>query len=323
MKKIKLVGVLFFAIFTACSSAATSNTNASYSSTDTAVSQSSVSGKTSAAGGSGSGGGGGRSAATVQKISLEQSEQTKIAPAAVERKIIRDADLELEADQPAEAQAKITAIAESRGGFVVESNQSSSDVKTTVRDKVSMTVRIPADKFNESLDEIRKTATRTIGETVKGQDVTEEFIDIEARLKSQKALEAQFLEIMKRSNSVDEALSIQREIADVRGEIEKVEGRKQFLQNQASLSTIKIKIQSPTAFTGSSQGFLYQIGQSFSTGFNAALGFILVLITATVALLPFLIFVVLPIYLIVRYFLKKNRKQQLASEIALEEIGRE
>jgi Flp pilus assembly protein TadB len=231
--------------------------------------------------------------------------------------------LELEAEAPAEAQARITAIAESNGGFVVESNQSSSDVKTTTRDKVSMTIRIPAEKFNQSLDEIRKTATRTISETVKGQDVTEEFIDIEARLKSQKALEAQFLEIMKRSNSVADALSIQREIAEVRGEIEKVEGRKQFLQNQSSFSTLKIKIQSPAAFSANSSGFLYQIGQSFNSGFNAALGFILVLITAVIALLPFLIFVVLPIYLVVRYFLKKNRKQKLAREIAQEEIRRE
>ena len=269
------------------------------------------------------GGGGRREKVVAQNISLQQSEQTQIAPAAIERKIVRNADLELEAAAPAESQAKITTVTEAKGGFVIASNQSSSDVKTTERDKVSMTVRIPADKFNETLDEIRKTATRTISETVKGQDVTEEFIDIEARIKSQKALEAQFLEIMKRSNTVEEALDIQREIADVRGEIEKVEGRKQFLQNQSSLSTIEIKIQSPTAFAANSSGFFYKIGESFGDGFDVALAFILGLITVAVALLPFLIFIVLPIYLVVRYFLKKNRKQKLASEIAREEIKNE
>ena len=271
----------------------------------------------------GGGGGGRREKVVAQNISLQQSEQTQIAPAAIERKIVRNADLELEAAAPAESQAKITTVTEAKGGFVIASNQSSSDVKTTERDKVSMTVRVPADKFNETLDEIRKTATRTISETVKGQDVTEEFIDIEARIKSQKALEAQFLEIMKRSNTVEEALDIQREIADVRGEIEKVEGRKQFLQNQSSLSTIEIKIQSPTAFAANSSGFFYKIGESFGDGFDVALAFILGLITVAVALLPFLIFIVLPIYLVVRYFLKKNRKQKLASEIAREEIKNE
>lgn len=318
MKKITLAGILFFVSLTACSQARES-TSGSIALQSTLNSNSAAVVQNNAGGG----GGGGREQPTAQKVSLEQSEQTQNAPAAIERKIIRNADLELEAAAPSDAQAKITTIVEAKGGFVIASNQSSSDVKTTERDKVSMTVRVPADKFNESLDEIRKTAARTISETVKGQDVTEEFIDIEARIKSQKALEAQFLEIMKRSNTVDEALSIQREIADVRGEIEKVEGRKQFLQNQSSLSTIEIKIQSPTAFAANSSGFFYKIGESFSDGFDVALGFMLGLITLAIAILPFLIFIVLPLYLVVRYFLKKNRKRKLASEIAREEIKNE
>ena len=159
-----------------------------------------------------------------------------------------------------------------------------------------------------------------IVETVKGQDVTEEFIDIEARLKTQKALEEQFLEIMKRSNSVEDALNVQTEIASVRGEIQKVEGRKCFLENQASLSTIKIKLQSPTVFSANSSGFLYQLTQAFNTGFNAALSFVLFFVTVLVALFPLLILIGLPIYFLRRYLLRKNRKQKLASEIAREEI---
>jgi uncharacterized lipoprotein YajG len=302
MKKLNFVFFLFLFsfIFTACSSPS-SNTNAY-------PSQAEISGNA-------------QIETAAQKISLADAQQSQIAPAAaVERKIIRDADLTLETESPADAQNKIAAIAESKGGFVIESNQSSSDVETTTHDTVTMTIRVPAAKFNESLDEIRKTATRVIVENVKGQDVTEEFIDIEARIKTQKALEAQFLEIMKRSNSVEEALKIQREIADVRVEIEKIEGRKHFLENQSSLSTVKITLQSPTAFSATTAGFFYQIRHSFGSGFDAALSFILVLITLAVALLPFLIFIVLPIYLIMRYFLKKNRRQKLASEIAREEI---
>ncbi len=94
-----------------------------------------------------------------------------------------------------------------------------------------MTIRVPSEKFDETLNEIRKNSNRVIVETVKGEDVTEEFIDIEARLKTKKALEEQFLEIMKRSNSVEEALNVQRELAEVRGEIEQIEGRKRFLEN--------------------------------------------------------------------------------------------
>ena len=259
----------------------------------------------------------------TQASLLNQAEQTQTAPIAVERKIIRNADLQLEANAPEEAQQKITQIAESKGGFVVESMQSSSDAKATTRDTVTMTVRVPSAKFDEALSEIRQTANRVIVESVKGQDVTEEFIDIEARLKTQKALEAQFLEIMKRSNSVEDALNVQTEIARVRGEIEKIEGRKRFLESQASLSTVKIKLQSPTAFSANSNGFLYQLKEAFGDGFDAALNFILILVRVLIALLPFLILIVLPIYLLIRYILRKNRKQKLASDIAREEIKSE
>nr|MBA4186286.1 DUF4349 domain-containing protein [Acidobacteriota bacterium] len=236
MKKLKFVAVLFLAFLAACSESATntnSSSNPSFENADQTVST--TSGKNS-----GGGGGGGRELPLTQQVSLNQAEQTQTAPVVVERKIIRNADLQLEANAPEEAQQKITQIAESKGGFVVESTQSSSDAKATTRDTVTMTVRVPSAKFDEALSEIRQTASRVIVESVKGQDVTEEFIDIEARLKTQKALEAQFLEIMKRSNSVEDALNVQTEIARVRGEIEKIEGRKRFLESQASLSTVKI-----------------------------------------------------------------------------------
>ncbi len=318
MKKIKFIAVLCFLIFTACQSATTDTATTNKSNAVLQSESDLISSKGKMAGGGG--GGGGREESVAQKISLEQSDQTHTAPTVIERKIIRNADLTLEATAPEEAQNKITAIAESKGGFVIESSQSSSDVKATTRDTVTMTIRVPAAKFNETLDEIRKTSSRVIVETVKGQDVTEEFIDIEARLKTKKALEEQFLGIMKQSKSVEDALNVQRELADVRGEIEQIEGRKRFLENQSSLSTIKIKLQTPTVFAANSEGFFSRLGESISSGLNGAMSFILGLVTFVIALLPFLIFIVLPIYLIVRYFFKKNRKQQLADEIAREEI---
>jgi len=313
MKKIKFIVVLFLAFLTACGSVgeSSSNTNmavsASRSETSLADTQSD----------------GVKSSAPTAQISLNQGEETQAAPVVAERRIIRNADLSLETAAPEEAQQKITQIVESRGGFVMESDQSSSDVKAAVRDTVTMTVRVPAEKFTESLDEIRKTGSRVISETVKGQDVTEEFVDIEARLKAKRALEEQFIEIMKRGTTVQDALNVQRELGNVREEIEQIEGRKRFLENQTGFSTLKIRLLTPTAFADNSKGFFYRLGDAFNTGLSGALSFILVLVTALVALLPFLILVVLPIYLLIRYLLKKRGKQKLASEIAREEIKSE
>ncbi len=321
MKIDKFVVIALFAVLiTACSQAVPSTSQSEKVNT---VSQDSEKGGGGGGGGgilSGTGKGSGSSEnQTAQKISLEETEQNQTAPT-VERKIIRNADLTLEANSPEEAQQKISAIAESKKGFVVESTQSSSDAQATTRETVAMTIRVPAEKFDETLNEIRQNASRVIVETVKGEDVTEEFIDIEARLKAKKALEQQFLEIMKRSNSVEDALNVQRELAEVRGEIEQIEGRKRFLENQASLSTIKITLQSPTAFSANSSGFFYQLKESVGSGYSAALNFILILITIIIALLPVLLLVVLPIYLILRYFWRKREKQNLANEIARDEL---
>jgi len=269
------------------------------------------------------GGGTAPNAPAAQKISLDQATDAQNAPVPLNRKIIRNADLTLEAESPEGSLQKITAVAESKGGFVVESQETSSDVKTTEHDIVTMTVRVPAERFNEALDEIRKSASRVIVENVKGDDVTEEFIDIEARLKAEKALEAQFIEIMKRANSVQDALDVQRQLADVRGEIEKIEGRKRFLENQSSLSTIKIRLQTPTVFAASSTGFFYRLGQSFSSGFDFALNFVLGLVTFVVAIIPFAVIIGLPLYFIARYLWRRQTRPKSFGDIAKEELESE
>ena len=258
-----------------------------------------------------------------QVTSLTQARQTQDAPLTIDRKVIRNAELSLESDSPEDAQRNIGSIAERKGGFVVESQQSSTDVRSTTRDTVVMSVRVPSDKFADTLDEIRSTAKRVITENIKGEDVTEEFIDVEARLKAKKALEQQFTEIMKRAYSVEDALNVQAELADVRGEIEKIEGRKRFLENQASMSTIRIKLQTPTAFSASSDGFSDRLSESFGKGLNFALNFVLGLVTVGIGILPFALFIGVPGYLIARSVMRGRNRPMSVSEIAKEEIKSE
>ena len=237
-----------------------------------------------------------------------------------DRKIIRNAELNLEAENPEEAQRRITGIVEQKSGFVVECQQSSSDMQATSRDIVSMTVRVPSAEFAEALAEIRNTADRVVVETVKGQDVTEEFIDIEAQLKAKKALEDQFMTIMTRANSVEDALDVQRRLSDVRGEIERIEGRKRFLDNQSSLSTIRIQLQTAKVFAAGSAGFGTRLAEAFYSGFDVAMNFVLGLVTFVVAVLPFAAFVGLPLFAIIRYVLKRQARPKSVTEIAEEEI---
>jgi len=258
----------------------------------------------------------------MDNTSLSQAQTALIDTSPTDRKIIRNADLSLESQSPGEAQRRITAIAEANGGFVVESQQTSSDAQATKRDIVSITVRVPSNNFTETLDQIRATSEKVVFETIKGDDVTEEFIDIEARLKAKKGLEQQFAEIMKRAGTIQEALSVQSQLADVRSEIEKIEGRKRFLASQSSLSTIKIKLQTPevVVLAATQNGYADRVAQAFAVGLDFAMNFVLGLMTILVAIAPFAILVGLPAVLILRYFWKKHGRARSVLELAKEEL---
>lgn len=240
-----------------------------------------------------------------------------------DRKIVRNAELHLESAKPEEAQKKIAAIAEANAGFVVGSEQSVSDLTTNVRDSVQITLRIPSAKFDFALGEIRSSADRVIVETTKGEDVTEEFVDIAARLKAKQALETQFIEIMKRADTVEDALTVQSRLAEVRSEIEKIEGRARFLENQSALSTITVRIQTAAVFSANSAGFFYRLGDSVGRGFDVALNFTLGLVTFVIGAFPFALFVGLPSFMVCRSLWRRNTGSMSITEIAKEEIKSE
>ncbi|HEX7721413.1 MAG TPA: DUF4349 domain-containing protein [Pyrinomonadaceae bacterium] len=254
-----------------------------------------------------------KEASSAQPVSLKDADAANIASQALERKIIRNANLTVEVTSPSDCQHKIVSIAESHQGFVVtsEATQRASDDLTKPEMTVTLSVRVPAAQFNQVMDEMRAVGARVIQEKVTGQDVTEEFMDLEARIKNQKALELQFLEIMKRAGKVDDALSVQRELAEVRTEIEKLEGRRRFLENQSSLSTINVTLQPPTQIVNAT-GFWYSVRSAFSDGVDVAAGIILFLIRAIIGLLPIMVLIVLPLALLVKLGLRVVRRRRPA-----------
>ena len=251
----------------------------------------------------------------TQPVSLKDADAANMASQAFDRKIIRNAALTVEVTSPSDSQRKIVSIAESHQGFVVtsEATQRASEDRTKPEVTVNLVVRVSAAQFNQVMEEIRAVGARVIQEKVTGQDVTEEFMDMDARIKNQKALELQFLEIMKRAGKVDDALSVQRELAEVRTEIEKLEGRRRFLENQSSLSTINVTLQPPMQIVNAT-GFWYSVRSAFSDGFDVAADIVLFLIRAIVALLPILVLIVLPLALLVKLGVKVVRRRRPVAE---------
>jgi hypothetical protein len=260
-------------------------------------------------------GGGGDVA--MKTISLQQTEDAKPQPppgqtAAVERKIIRNATLTLEADEPSKAVQRIASVAESRGGFVVtsESRQHGGSRGSKGYEVFTVEMRVPAAQFDAALAEIRAAAGSVTAQKITGKDVTEEYIDLEARLVQHRALEAQLMEIMKSAEGVADAIAVQRELTNVRTEIERLEGRRRFLENQASLSTISVTIQ-PTEPLVSTTGFFSSLGRAFGQGVDIAATITLFLVSFLLAILPVVVFLVL-VYFLLRYVVRRVRPARLA-----------
>jgi hypothetical protein len=253
-----------------------------------------------------------------QKVSLTDIDKAEVTNEAFDRRIIRNASLTMEVDSTADAQHRVTWIAESHGGFVVTSEaKQRENVDPSKRTlDIKLVVRIPSDRFGSALDEIKKLAGNLPEANITGQDVTEDFIDLEARIKTQKALELQFMQIMKQASEVEDALTVQRQIADVRTEIEKLEGRKRFLENRSSLSTITVNIQEPKVIAVSPTGFGHTIRDAVSDSLELASGLLIFFVRFVIVMAPIFVFVLLPSGLILRYFIRRAKRIRLAEALA-------
>jgi hypothetical protein len=233
----------------------------------------------------------------------------------MERKVIRTADLGLVASDPTDAEKRATAIAEEAGGYVVSSEVSGSteaddEAKTHREFSVSMVLRVPAGRFTVALGKLRELGSRAVFDRVSSDDVTEEFIDLNARIVAQKALEAQFLEILKQAKSVKDALEVHAQLAEVRTTIEKLQGRKQFLENETALSTIKLSIvKSAPLVTAGRFGFGDTFKRAGADLLNVSAAIVHGAIRALGVLLPVVLMIFLPGALLWRALYRRMRRQ--------------
>ena len=253
---------------------------------------------------------------TTTQVSLQQADQSQSMAEAANRKVLLNGDATLEVASPADTERQITSIADALGGFVVTSESKQHDTGDPAKQylEVNLIIRVPAAQFKPAFEQILSTGSRVIQHKKSGQDVTEEFIDLEARIKTQKALELQFLEIMKQATKVPDALEVQRQIAEVRTEIEKLEGRKRFLDNRASLSTITVSLQSPAAIAVNTSGFRRSVREAVSDGVDLTIGIVLFLIRFVIVIIPIFVLLILPIGLLIRFFWRRTLKSTWSRE---------
>ncbi|WP_420644927.1 DUF4349 domain-containing protein [Candidatus Leptofilum sp.] len=233
-----------------------------------------------------------------------------------ERLIIRTANMHLVVSNTEEAMATISRMAEENGGWVVNSSlfQYNENTKTG-----NITIRVPSSGFNSALEALRGMAVEVRNESTSGQDVTEEYVDLSARLENLEATAARVRGFLDETETVEEALAVNQELSRLESEIEAMKGRLQFLSQSASFSTITVDLTPDVA------------AQPIDTSWRPAIVFrnaVDSLVEAlqdvaefgiwfVIYLLPLLLIVGVPLWLVGRFFWRRwGRRDGVQSETA-------
>ena len=164
--------------------------------------------------------------------------QSAAALPSLEPHVIKTAAIRIEVAEDGfrDAITKATAIADARGGFVLTSSSKDEKLK-----RGAVTIRVPAGSFEAALADAEAIGNVT-AQSVTGEDVSQEFVDLRSRLRNSEAQEEVLLRLYDRAASVADTIRIQREVQDVQLQIEQMRGRLRFLQDKTSFSTITIEL---------------------------------------------------------------------------------
>ena len=170
-----------------------------------------------------------------------ESRYAPTEPGATEtdRKIVKTGYLTLEVNDITKAMSEVASIAKELDGYVVSSNKQGDKDITYGR----ISIRVPSERFDEAFDRLRKLAVKVPNESTESQDITEEYTDLQAQLRNLEATEAQYLELLKKAETVEDTLKVYQQLSNVRGEIERIKGRIQYLERTSDMALIEVSLQ--------------------------------------------------------------------------------
>jgi hypothetical protein len=165
-----------------------------------------------------------------------EGEYTTTVTFAQDRMIVRTGDMSLVVKDVINARDDIARLAARFDGYVVSSSIWGEEEE--MRGQIS--IRVPDEKFEQALTELRALAVRVKSESTSSQDVTQEYTDLESRLRNAEATEQQYLALLEKATDVQDILSIYDSLSRVRQEIEQIKGQMQYLERTAAMSLINV-----------------------------------------------------------------------------------
>lgn len=235
-------------------------------------------------------------------------------PSSQPRLIIRTADMSIVVVDTEEALEWLTKMATENGGWVVNSSvfQYSETAKTG-----NITLRVPAEGFDSALEAISAMAVEVTNLSTSGQDVTEEFVDLSARLENLEATAVRVRSFLDETRNVEEALAVNQELSRLEGEIEAYKGRIQYLSQSAAFSTITVnltpdELSQPIEVGGWRPSGI--VREALEALVDALQGLATFAIWLIIYFLPIALIIGLPLWLVVRFarrrgWFRRNRAE--------------
>ena len=179
---------------------------------------------------------------TAGESSAATANEKQAAP--LGRMVIRNATLSLLIKNADEAERAARALVDRLGGYVLESSTSGDVEQRSVR----LVFKVPAEQFDTAINNLEALAIKVQTRSITGQDVTEEFVDTQSRLRNLEATETRLLEFLQQAKTVEEALMVNQQLTELQGQIEQARGRIEFLQQSVAFSTIMMDLQPEVIF---------------------------------------------------------------------------
>jgi len=238
-----------------------------------------------------------------------------------ERIVIRTGDMSLVVVDPSISLENITRLAEEFGGYVVSANLNQTTLESGVKvPYANVTIRVPAEELDQVIARVRAESDQLpLREIISSLDVTNEYTDLQSRLRNLQAAEDQLQQIMDSTTKTEDVLSVYNELVRIREQIEVIQGQINYYERSAALSSLSVEllaneaVQPLTIGSWEPGGVAKEAIQAFLSFFKGFVKFLIWLVLLILpALLIIFVFLVLPVWLIVRAIRRrrKNRKAQ-------------
>jgi uncharacterized lipoprotein YehR (DUF1307 family) len=240
---------------------------------------------------------------------------------AVERVVLKNADLSIVVPDPAASMDKITRMAEQMGGYVVSSSLSKYTTDTGLEVPVAyITIRVPADQLTKALDEIKgqteKPDSDVLSENISGQDVTAEYTDLQSRVTNLELAEKQLQQILSTTTKTEDWLQVFNQLTQTRSDIEVLKGQIKYYDESARFSSVSVNLQAQEAVKPITVGKWEPKGiarDAIQVLVSALKVVVNIVIYLGLLIIPLLIVIIGPIWLVI-WLIRRSIKRRKAAE---------